>query len=399
MPIANQFRHQTYSATAPTSPHRLLNPESCPLAECSDFQRRMRKVGASYRAAGVRAIYLVHGTFGGSDMLGVLAELARIFPSAGQSVRRVIKRIVNGLTGEVGCYTERFARRFERAINGPEEWGESDQPAIPVRLFHWSSENHHVGRADGAIRLIEELASLELQPPGRVLLWGHSHAGNVFALVSNLLPGDPNTVERFFRAAEIYYRWPLFGCVDIPIWRRVQKLLLEGRFPGDDLALDMVTFGTPIRYGWDSSGYSRLMHFINHRPVEGLPEYRAAFPPKLENVLSAAEGDYVQQLGIAGTNIVPSRFAWRAWLADSRLKGVLQPQSGEEAPEDLVARFRSGTIVPEEGLTLLVDYGHPEGTVTEHLAGHAVYTRAKWLLFHAEEVARQFYPRETRDAA
>jgi hypothetical protein len=29
--------------------------------------------------------------------------------------------------------------------------------------------------------------------------------------------------------------------------------------------------------------------------------------------------------------------------------------------------------------------------VAQHAAGHAVYTRPQWLLFHAEEVARRFY--------
>lgn len=58
---------------------------------------------------------------------------------------------------------------------------------------------------------------------------------------------------------------------------------------------------------------------------------------------------------------------------------------------DPVERFKAGAIVPEEGATLLVDYGPPDGTIAMHHAGHAVYTGTKWLLFHAEEVARQFY--------
>ena len=41
---------------------------------------------------------------------------------------------------------------------------------------------------------------------GRVLLWGHSHAGNVLALVSNLLRADAAGVDRFFAAAAPFYR-------------------------------------------------------------------------------------------------------------------------------------------------------------------------------------------------
>ena len=44
----------------------------------------MDRVGAALDAAGVAAIYLVHGTFVGPDALGVLAELARVFPKAGR---------------------------------------------------------------------------------------------------------------------------------------------------------------------------------------------------------------------------------------------------------------------------------------------------------------------------
>jgi hypothetical protein len=47
--------------------------------------------------------------------------------------------------------------------------------------------------------------------------------------------------------------------------------------------------------------------------------------------------------------------------------------------------------VPTEGTTLLVDYGPPRCNVVQHLAGHAVYTRPEWMLFHAEETARRLY--------
>jgi hypothetical protein len=39
----------------------------------------------------------------------------------------------------------------------------------------------------------------------------------------------------------------------------------------------------------------------------------------------------------------------------------------------------------------LVDYGLPDGRITRHLAGHAVYTRKRWMLFHAEETVRRLY--------
>ena len=102
------------------------------------------------------------------------------------------------------------------------------------------------------------------------------------------------------------------------------------------------------------------------------------------------DGDYVQQLGIAGTNFPPTLFSWRAVLADVRLGRLLQAGIRKR---NLLDRLLNGMRVPDEGTTLLVDYGLPEGDagpehVVKHLAGHAVYTRPEWMLFHAEETAQ-----------
>ena len=129
MPRANQFRHQAYTASPPAAPHCLVTPGPHPPVGSEEFQRRMDRVGAALDSAGVAAVYLAHGTFVGPDALGVLAELARVFPKAGTAVRRVIKRIVDKITGEVGNYTGQFAQCFESAINRP------DRPPIPVRRF------------------------------------------------------------------------------------------------------------------------------------------------------------------------------------------------------------------------------------------------------------------------
>lgn len=342
----------------------------------------MRQFGQALLDANVAAVYLAHGTFVGEDALGVLNGFSRFFPEAGRSLRQMSKSLTDRVMGEVGNYTVEYARLFEKSIQVP------GQQHLPVRLFSWSSENHHIGRADGAVRLIAELASLDLQPGQRVMLWGHSHAGNVFALVTNLLSGDEETVKQFFDAARVYYRWPLLGCIDIPMWRRVRLLLESPRRPLAENPLDMVTFGTPIRYGWDPAGYDHLLHFINHRPQPGTPEYRAAFPPQLDDVLTAKGGDYVQQLGIAGTNIVPNPIWWRTWLADYRLDRLLEPDT---STLNLPQRCGLGMRVPEEGTTLLVDYGEPEESIASHHAGHAVYTQSKWMHFHARQIAHEFY--------
>ena len=341
----------------------------------------MRAVGETFRSAGVTAIYLVHGTFVGDDALGFMHKLAGALPSAAIALRRKQKQTLDSLLKDGGNYTPDYASEFERAINC------EGQPHIPLRLFYWSSENHHIGRAHAAVELIDELAARHPTAEGRILLWGHSHAGNVFALLTNLLGADLEARDRFFAAARSYYRWPLIGRIDLPVWPRVQSLLDADALPLAK-ALDIVTFGTPIRYGWDMSGCSRLLHFVNHRPAPGRPAHQAVFPPSIDDVLSAAGGDYIQQLGIAGTNFSPDIFAWRTWLADLRLKRLLQPRLRQR---DLLARLSAGVRVADQGKTLLVDYGPGEGHIGQHIAGHAVYTRLEWLLFHAEQVARRVY--------
>jgi hypothetical protein len=430
MPRGNRFRHQAYSADAPQAPYELLRPAPDPPQESDEFVRRMRAVGDRLRAGGVAAIYLLHGTFAGCDALGILTEVERYLPSLGDSWRRTAKQMVDAVFRHVGNYTAAYAQTLQRAINHP---GERE---IPVLRLAWSGENNHIGRADAAVRLIDELAQFgmrnsEYGMPGagfitpsplggegwgegrkirnpqsaipRLLLWGHSHAGNVFALASNLLSGDAEALEEFFAATRVYRR-RLLGSWELPHWRRVKELLraLAGfgipdadstghsalRTPHSAFHLDFVTFGTPIRYGWDAGGYGRLLHFVSHRPTDGLPPYRAPFPPQERDVRAGAHGDYVQQLGIAGTNFPPNPLSYRALWADLRLCRFLQPGVRRR---DLLERLSHGMRVPTEGTTLLVDYGLPQCNVVQHLAGHAVYTRPEWMLFHAEEVARRLY--------
>jgi hypothetical protein len=342
----------------------------------------MKAVGDAFRRADVRAIYLVHGTFVGADALGLIREVARVSPKMAEPLRRLQKQLADSIAKDAGNYTVEFAEEFEQRIST------ENARRIPVKLFNWSSENHHIGRADGAVRLIDELSSRDDLRGGRVLLCGHSHGGNVFALLTNLLNADSAMRSSFFRAARSYFRWPVVGKVDMPVWTRVRSRLGREGNPLAEVALDLATFGTPVRYGWEMETCANLLHFINHRPVPGRPADRAAFPPEVDDVLNARYGDYIQQIGIAGTNFAPAAWAWRAWLADIRLGKTLQAGIRKR---DLLTRLKEGIRAHVDGTTLLVDYGPAEGHIGQHVTGHAIYTRLDWLLFHAEEVARRFY--------
>jgi hypothetical protein len=357
----------------------------------------MSAVASQWRAGGVAAVYLMHGTFAGADALGLWTAASRFHAGFGQALRSMTKRIVDRTAGDGGNYTDAYATALASAINtGPRNPGATRPNWIDVRRFTWSSENHHIGRADGAIRLLDELREQHFAAGSRVLCWAHSHAGNVLALATNLLGSDRDTLARFFDACRIYYCRPWSGACDLPHWQRVCDWLLdthpEATGRPRPFVLDVVTFGTPIRYGWETAGYGKLVHIVNHRPRAELDEYRCAYPPHAKDVLVAHDGDYVHQLGIAGTNWAPGPLSLRSWIADVRLGRLVQ---GAIEPRGLRDRWRCGQRVAEEGTTLLVDYGPPPESIVFHLAGHAVYTRTAWLLFHAELVAQRLYSSAT----
>ncbi len=341
----------------------------------------MLVVGRRLRAAGVSAVFVLDGGLLGPEVAEVLLTLARRSESAGAAGRRAIAGIVSRLVGSTAEYSEQYVARFRAAVNP------RGSTPIDVRRFTWWSENHHIARADGAVRLVDAVLGHSLECGGQVLLWGHGHAGNVFALLTALLGGDRERITRFFAAAGIYYRWPLVGCVDIPVWQRVCEVLLDdAQRRRLAAAVDIVTFGTPVRYGWHPQGSRRLMHFIHRRAKPrreaDLPEEPAAAPP-IEDVLAARGGDYYQRYAGGSCEPAPSVFAWRSRMAERRLKRILRIDPPHPPA--------TGPAVPAEGETLLVDYGPAQGDIGEHFAGHAIYTRSEWLLFHAEEVARRFY--------
>ncbi|HUS37862.1 MAG TPA: hypothetical protein VMX74_00335, partial [Pirellulales bacterium] len=188
MPVANRFRHQAYTDEPPTATYRMQTAGPPIDPQSDEFIRQLRATGVKLRAANVHSVYLVHGTFVGPDAWGVLRQISRLVPRAAEAVQTINKKLMDRAVKDHGNYTARFAEIFEAALHTPGE------RLIPVRRFQWTSENHHLGRAEAAVRLIDALGDREVVPTGgRVMLWGHSHAGNVFALATNLLAADEST--------------------------------------------------------------------------------------------------------------------------------------------------------------------------------------------------------------
>lgn len=401
MPRGNRFRHQPYVAwTSPPIPvtAAAVRPEQLAAVDVGETLRRLR----------VRHWLLVHGTFVGDDPFGLAAKLDEMTESVtpllrplvqklameswGRVLRGINQRFGDKVMGETGSYRDDYVDDVRKLLKTDE---------IQVERFDWSSGNDHLARADAAVRLFNRLSDLPIDTAtDRLLLWGHSHAGNVFALLTNLLANDRESVKAFFAAAgRINERTD---------WKTAAERLSAAPSPHPlAKALCLVTFGTPVRYGWDRDGYARLLHVVQQRPVSDRAEWLAkpALPQMLDEILGAKRGDWVQSFGIAGTDLRPVDRETRAihlTLRELLEAGMGQPAIGQNPLLDrlpeaarvrvreklkdflfLLERLRCGQRVPSDGdAAWLFDYGADE---TEKF-GHGVYTKRAWLPFHATRV-------------
>jgi hypothetical protein len=374
VPYHNAFRHQEYSADPPHAPYEVVRPGAPASEHSTEFADSLRRLGQQLWQARVRTIVLVHGTFLGADLTGLIAQIERYAPQFARSLRDWEKNAVDSIMGDLANYTDHFAARLDAGINA------SLTNRIRVLRFTWSSENHHLGRADGAVRLLSELIALQPAPSDRLLLCGHSHGGNVLAILTHLLHGTSELRHRFFQATRLYYQRPFRRVIDLPVWPE-----LADRLEHDPPAWrpDIVTFGTPIRYGWETAGYRSLLHFVNHRLHADKPAYLAPFPPSLDQLARGSAGDMIQQIGVAGTNFPVNICSWRDWVVEARLHRLMQ--YGDRR-RNAWERLKLGTRVAAEGKTLLVDYYEGDPASAQLLAGHAVYTKLIWLPFHLQQI-------------
>lgn len=339
------------------------------------------KVGAKLRDAGVSRVMLIHGTFAGDDVLGLMRELRRFLPGAADSLKSLGKRIFDQVAGDVGNYTEDFASQFASLINHEPE------TRIPVDRFLWSGENHHIGRAGGAIRLLDQLLTEYWSPDDRLLFWAHSHGGNLLALMSNLIGGSKEDCEAFFKATQSHYRDPMLGQLTLPAWERVKVALAQGTVRERIPKFDVVTFGVPPRYRWNSL-CDNLLHFVQHRSLEEANPTKACLPSSIQDFASATGGDYVQQLGIGGTDFLHSVVAFRSWNSERRLRRMLE---GSVRRRDLPRNLLKGHRIALDGQTLLVDYPNEPAKWNQTLLGHGIYTRPEWLPFHLNQIVDRIY--------
>jgi hypothetical protein len=420
MPIENNFHHDELSRKNPGDrlSYRELGTIASPGTPA--WNEAMATLGGRFTKAGVRLVLFLHGSILGTDLFG----LQRLDEAGG--LKRGYSRGISGLdallafmregengitplpgglrpplpndettkglldqqVGDAGNFTAAYIDLFYKAVNQ-----KGAHPLLCVRDL-WSGENHHLGRAIAACLLLDRLSGLvaahRFGSNDRLLIQAHGQAGLVVALASNLLCASPITGRRkLFELLQAYAKPTGQDHLAAAI-QRIDPLLASGTLL-NGAALDVVTIGTPVRYGWDPSGIGKLLHIVNHRTLrtDGKTWLSKMELPQVTMEMPIAwGGDYVQELAVAGTDALPTTEAAKA--ANKAVWELVEPYDGFER---WVECARRAVRCPSEGRCLLVDYKDCTGStnVRDHYYGHAVYTRLDMMLFNTTEIASQLY--------
>ncbi|MEX2492922.1 MAG: hypothetical protein WD425_14295 [Nitrospirales bacterium] len=293
------------------------------------------------------------------------------------------------LAHEVGNFTTAYVRMFERGLC--QEGTES----ISCERYIWSSVNHHLGRVEAAMAFIEFLqewgTKRALTKDGRILLVAHGHAGQVLALLSNLVTsGESEARPRIFELLAKYWEACPQKGRSVEQLEVLYQLLNENRWLGG-ASVDMVTLGTPVRYGWDTDGFGKLLHVVNHRMIRADGKRwlsKMELPQTAWEMPYQTGGDYVQQLAVAGTDAMPDTSEMEQSNIDFR--EILEPYDGFERWLECTRRT---TRCPKDGQCVLVEYGIQanEEDPRQHLYGHGCYTQSRGMVFLAGEIAKGLY--------
>ncbi len=421
MPIENSYQHDEMSRKNPGE--RLAVREVTPttLPESVPGQDAMAALGKRLSHAGVRMIVLLHGSIMGTDVFGVqrLDELGGLKRGYSRGVAgldallalmresssgilplpgglkpplandEATKKQLDDQIGDAGNFTNTYLELMRQSLNRG-----LDRPIHCTREL-WSCEHHHLGRAMAAVLMLEHLRdwaeTLKLDQGDRILVQAHGQAGLVLALISNLLCVASNSsrtrlLDLLSAFASQVNRPDIASTI-----QRIAPLLSNGAIL-NGTTLDVVTFGMPVRYGWDPSGLGKLLHIVNHRSMrtDGKTWLSKMELPQITMEMPIAwGGDYIQELAVAGSDAVPTTEAAKA--ANKAVWELVEPFDGFERWLECARR---AVRIPSEGLGILADYKDSTGStnVHDHYYGHAAYTRLNAMLFNTTEIVRALYP-------
>jgi hypothetical protein len=298
------------------------------------------------------------------------------------------KKLLDEQIGDAGNFTHTYLELMRQSLNRG-----LDRPIHCVREL-WSCEHHHLGRAMAAVSMLERLhdwgETHKLSQGDRILVQAHGQAGLVLALVSNLLcVASSSSRTRLLNLLSAFASQVNRPDIVSTI-QRVAPLLSNGAIL-NGATLDIVTFGMPVRYGWDTSGLGKLLHIVNHRSMrtDGKTWLSKMELPQITMEMPIAwGGDYIQELAVAGSDAVPTTEAAKA--ANKALWELVEPFDGFERWLECARR---AVRIPREGLGILADYKDSTGStnVRDHYFGHAAYTRLNTMLFNTTAIVQSLY--------
>lgn len=419
MPENNNFQHAKYSRSDPGERVGYRNFQPGPEIDSPEWQEAMNGVGKQLNRAEVKGVVFINGhPF--TDLFGVarldeVGGLKRGYSrgiSGLESLLALLRPETNGiydshdslrlpltndpscqqaldvLADEVGNFSKQYVQRFAKAVQ------QNGSSRLLCERYLWSSVNHHVGRVEAAIALLDFLTgwiqTCQARNGRRVVLIGHGHAGQVLALLSNFLAGgEAETRPRVFEILARYWESCPGEGRSLDRLEQLYQLVTEGQVL-DGAILDIITLGTPVRYGWDTSGIGKLLHIVNHRPVRPDDKRWLAkmdLPQVAWEMPYISGGDYVQQLAVAGTDDWPKETA--AQQANVDFRELFEPYDGFERWLECARR---NTRCQNDGICLLVDYSvQADSSPRRHLFGHGCYTENRAMLFTAREMVGSLY--------
>jgi hypothetical protein len=325
--------------------------------------------GQTLATAGVGLIGLEHGTFVGNDPFDFARLTRSRLPAFGGRLIRVINQAYrfqsNLLLGDRANFHPGYSGLLEASLGHD----------VKVKNFQWASGNHHIARLFGAVELVSRLARAAQGLPDesrasakKILLIGHSHAGQVFALFAHLIENSPLALDLL----DFSLRLKL---VD----ERLQEELATCR----KFEIYYATLGAPIRYPWPEKSSKRLVNIVNHRGHEFLAG------DKSRGSIFTKDGDYVQQLGAMGSD-------WPALSGgERRINRELDALLGVGRNPKLWGNaLAQRTRVSPFGFTYLIDYHDHSSAVPNFIStilGHGVYTMYEAMEFNVRIIARHLF--------
>ena len=318
------------------------------------FRTEMEITAKVFHSVQLRALFLVHGTFVGDDPFGILRVIEGLAGSKAAQLRKTYRiffeKNKSKIYGDMGNFTHEYLDDIRTGL-GKKFHG---------RLFSWSSSNHHHARVIATFELTISIAAYSQSNPNKaVLLMGHSHGGNLFALLTRFV-NDPQCFTQALGICQNYGAVP-------NVEKLHQALHILQKTP-----IYCVTFGTPVRYPWKLGQNFRALHIINHREQDS---------PKVDirHILRTTGGDYIQLLGNPGVD-TPSRIERERNLND-QLGALLEGDTIKKSIREILLLQRRAH---SQGDTILMDY-HDSSRLPNFVAtrlGHGIYTRTDYLLCH-----------------